>query len=203
MMTSFLHGFILAFGLILPLGVQNVFVFNQGATHKKFTRALPAVLTAGICDTILIFLAVAGVSIVIFRFEWLKTMIFLVGFIFLVYMGWLMWKDTAEVKNDQESNPFSAKRQILFAASVSLLNPHAILDTIGVIGTNSLAYSGFERWLFTLACIIVSWIWFFALAICGKKIGQISSNEKLLKQINQVSALIIWGMAVYMGCQLL
>lgn len=199
-MTSFLHGFILAFGLILPLGVQNVFVFNQGATHKKFTRALPAVLTAGICDTILIFLAVAGVSIVIFRFEWLKTMIFLVGFIFLVYMGWLMWKDTAEVKNDQESNPFSAKRQILFAASVSLLNPHAILDTIGVIGTNSLAYSGFERWLFTLACIIVSWIWFFALAICGKKIGQISSNEKLLKQINQVSALIIWGMAVYMGC---
>lgn len=202
-MTSFLHGFILAFGLILPLGVQNVFVFNQGATHKKFTRALPAVLTAGICDTILIFLAVAGVSIVIFRFEWLKTMIFLVGFIFLVYMGWLMWKDTAEVKNDQESNPFSAKRQILFAASVSLLNPHAILDTIGVIGTNSLAYSGFERWLFTLACIIVSWIWFFALAICGKKIGQISSNEKLLKQINQVSALIIWGMAVYMGCQLL
>jgi len=202
-MTSFLHGFILAFGLILPLGVQNVFVFNQGATHKKFTRALPAVLTAGICDTILIFLAVAGVSIVIFRFEWLKTMIFLVGFLFLVYMGWLMWKDTAEVKNDQESNPFSAKRQILFAASVSLLNPHAILDTIGVIGTNSLAYSGFERWLFTLACIIVSWIWFFALAICGKKIGQISSNEKLLKQINQVSALIIWGMAVYMGCQLL
>src|SRR5579875_1307365 len=116
MMTSFLHGFILAFGLILPLGVQNVFVFNQGATHKKFTRALPAVLTAGICDTILIFLAVAGVSIVIFRFEWLKTMIFLVGFLFLVYMGWLMWKDTAEVKNDQESNPFSAKRQILFAA---------------------------------------------------------------------------------------
>ncbi|WP_066372218.1 LysE/ArgO family amino acid transporter [Neobacillus fumarioli] len=202
-MTSFLHGFILAFGLILPLGVQNVFVFNQGATHKKFTRALPAVLTAGICDTILIFLAVAGVSIVIFRFEWLKTMIFLVGFLFLAYMGWLMCKDTPEVKKDQESNPFSAKRQILFAASVSLLNPHAILDTIGVIGTNSLAYSGFERWLFTLACIIVSWIWFFALAICGKKIGQISSNEKLLKQINQVSALIIWGMAVYMGCQLL
>jgi L-lysine exporter family protein LysE/ArgO len=53
-----------AFGLILPPGVQNVFVFNQGAMHKKFTRALPAVLTAGVCDTILIGLAVAGVSLI-------------------------------------------------------------------------------------------------------------------------------------------
>mgnify|MGYP001218790420 FL=1 len=54
-MEPLLHGIILAFGLILPLGVQNIFVFNQGATHKKFTNALPVIITAGICDTILIF----------------------------------------------------------------------------------------------------------------------------------------------------
>ncbi|WP_075982851.1 LysE/ArgO family amino acid transporter [Bacillus massilinigeriensis] len=201
-MEPLLHGIMLAFGLILPLGVQNVFIFNQGATHKKFTNALPAVITAGVCDTILISLAVAGVSIIILSFEWLRTFIFLVGFIFLVYMGWLMWRDTPEVKNHQESNPFSAKRQILFAASVSLLNPHAILDTIGVIGTSSLVYSGNEKWIFTIACIVVSWIWFFALAITGKKIGQIDTNGKLLKRLNQISALIIWGIAVFMGSQL-
>ncbi|MFB7304244.1 LysE/ArgO family amino acid transporter [Heyndrickxia sporothermodurans] len=201
-MEALLHGIMLAFGLILPLGVQNVFVFNQGATHKKFTNALPAVITAGVCDTILISLAVAGVSIIILSFEWLRTFIFLVGFIFLVYMGWLMWKDTPEVKNHQESNPFSAKRQILFAASVSLLNPHAILDTIGVIGTSSLVYTGHEKWIFTLACIGVSWIWFIALAITGKKVGQIDTNGILLKRLNQISALIIWGIAIYMGLQL-
>ncbi|MGG4507516.1 amino acid transporter, partial [Heyndrickxia sporothermodurans] len=75
-MEALLHGIMLAFGLILPLGVQNVFVFNQGATHKKFTNALPAVITAGVCDTILISLAVAGVSIIILSFEWLRTFIF-------------------------------------------------------------------------------------------------------------------------------
>lgn len=202
-MEPFLHGILLAFGLILPLGVQNVFVFNQGATHKKFTQALPVIITAGLCDTILISLAVAGVSIIIFSFEWLRTFMFLVGFIFLAYMGWLMWKDTSEIKNEQTSGSFSAKRQILFAASVSLLNPHAILDTIGVIGTSSLVYTGVEKWSFTAACIIISWIWFFALAFTGKKIGQIDTNGKLLKRLNRVSALIIWGMAIYMGAQLL
>lgn len=201
-MEPLLHGMMLAFGLILPLGVQNVFVFNQGATHKKLSKALPSVITAGVCDTILISLAVAGVSIIILNFKWLRTFIFLVGFLFLAYMGWLMWKDTPEVKNHQQSNPFSAKRQILFAASVSLLNPHAILDTIGVIGTSSLVYEGYEKWIFTIACIIVSWIWFFSLAITGKKIGQIDRNGKFLNHMNQISALIIWGMAIYMGFQL-
>ena len=44
---AILHGIILAFGLIIPLGVQNVFVFNQGALQPKFSRALPVVITAG------------------------------------------------------------------------------------------------------------------------------------------------------------
>lgn len=201
-MEPLFHGMILAFGLILPLGVQNVFVFNQGATHNKFTNALPAIITAGVCDTILIYLSVAGVSIIVFSFEWLKILLFLVGFFFLAYMGWIMWKNTPEINANQEQNRFSARRQVTFAASVSLLNPHAIMDTIGVIGTSSLAYTGYEKWVFTVACIMISWIWFFFLAISGRKIGQFDKNGKFLKYMNQVSALIIWAMAIYMGYQL-
>lgn len=201
-MEPFIHGIILAFGLILPLGVQNVFIFNQGATHNKFTNALPAIITAGVCDTILIYLAVAGVSMIVFSFEWLKILLFLIGFFFLTYMGWVMWKSTPEVNTNQEKSQFSARRQITFAASVSLLNPHAIMDTIGVIGTSSLAYIGYDKWIFTMACILVSWIWFFSLAISGRKIGQIDKTGKFLTRMNQASAIIIWVMAIYMAYHL-
>lgn len=201
-MEPLIHGIILAFGLILPLGVQNVFVFNQGATHKKFTNALPAVVTAGLCDTLLIYLAVAGVSVIVFSFEWLKILLFVVGFFFLAYMGWVIWKDRPEVSTNSEENRFSTRRQITFAASVSLLNPHAILDTIGVIGTSSLSYTGYDKWSFMLACIVVSWVWFISLAVVGKKIGQIDGTGNFLKRINQISAIIIWIMAIYMGYQL-
>ncbi len=200
-MQALIHGIGLAFGLILPLGVQNVFIFNQGATHKRFSRALPAVITAGFCDTILILLAVAGVSLIILNFEWLKLGIFFIGFLFLAYMGWLLWRTTPEVQ-EEERNPFSTKKQVMFAASVSLLNPHAILDTIGVIGTNSLVYDGFDRLIFTFACITVSWLWFFGLAYTGRKIGQIDTNGRFLKRMNQLSALIIWVIAVYMLIQI-
>jgi len=197
------HGMILAFGLILPLGVQNVFIFNQGATHKKFTNALPAIMTAGACDTILITLAVAGISIIVLSFEWIRILLFLIGFFFLVYMGWVMWKSSPEASGSQEQNRFSARRQVTFAASVSLLNPHAILDTIGVIGTSSLVYEGYDKWLFAIACIGISWIWFFSLAMTGRKVGQFDRSGQLLKRMNKVSAFIIWGMAIYMGYQLL
>ncbi|WCR57369.1 MAG: hypothetical protein PG979_001426 [Rickettsia asembonensis] len=29
-LSAFLHGIVLALGLIVPLGVQNIFIFNHG-----------------------------------------------------------------------------------------------------------------------------------------------------------------------------
>jgi L-lysine exporter family protein LysE/ArgO len=196
-----IHGIILAFGLILPLGVQNIFLFNQGTAHRNFASALPAVITAGVCDTILIYSAVAGISLIVFSFEWLKNFLFFAGFFFLAYMGWQLWKSTAEASG-QQAVRFSARRQVVFAASVSLLNPHAIMDTIGVIGTSSLSYSGADKWSFTVACISVSWVWFFGLAVAGRTVGKLDGTGMLLKKMNQLSAFIVWGMALYMGYQL-
>lgn len=197
-MEPFLHGVILAFGLILPLGVQNVFIFNQGATQKSLIRALPAVLTAGISDTLLISLAVTGVSLLVFSFDLFKNILFVVGFFFLLYMGWTMWRSKPS-GNQQQTDGLSPKQQITFAASVSLLNPHAILDTIGVIGTSSLTYNGLEKWVFTFSCIMVSWIWFFGLAILGKQIGRLDTTGQFLFHLNKFSAIVIWGMALYIG----
>lgn len=71
MLAAFINGFILAFGLIIPLGVQNIFVFNQGATQPTFFRAMPSVLTATLCDALLITLAVLGVSLIVLKLIWL------------------------------------------------------------------------------------------------------------------------------------
>ncbi len=54
MFSAILHGIILSAGLILPLGPQNIFIFIQGAMHQNIRKSLPAVITAAICDTILI-----------------------------------------------------------------------------------------------------------------------------------------------------
>ena len=65
MLQPLIHGLLLALGLILPLGAQNVFVFNQGANQKKISKALPVIITAGLCDTFLIVIAILGVSLIL------------------------------------------------------------------------------------------------------------------------------------------
>ena len=197
-MEPFIHGVILAFGLILPLGVQNVFVFSQGTAQTNVWQAMPAVLTAGLCDTLLILAAVMGVSLVIVSFAWLKTVLVTVGFCFLTYLGWVSWHSRLENEN-AGSQGMPAKQQVIFAASVSLLNPHAILDTIGVIGTSSLNYVGSGKLLFTAACVLVSWVWFFALALAGRFVGGLNSSGTLLAMMGRISAVFIWGAALYMG----
>ncbi|UBR32677.1 LysE/ArgO family amino acid transporter [Bacillus sp. SD-4] len=197
MSEAIIHGIILAFGLIIPLGVQNVFVFNQGASQPNILRAAPVVLTASICDTLLILIAVQGVSLVLLTFSWLTNSLYIIGFFFLLYMGFVIWRSNPSNDVKQEKS-MPLKKQILFAASVSLLNPHAILDTIGVIGTNSIQYIGNEKWAFTLATIIVSWIWFISLAVAGKFLKRLDSTGKTIVLLNKFSGLIIWGVALYM-----
>ncbi|MGB8955675.1 MAG: LysE/ArgO family amino acid transporter [Tumebacillaceae bacterium] len=201
MLTAFLHGFLLAFGLILPLGVQNVFVFNQGAAQRRWVRGLPVVLTAALCDTLLISAAVLGVSVVVLQVGWMQKLLTWGGVAFLLYMGWMTWKSVPGDNPDEEAESWPAKRQILFAMSVSLLNPHAILDTIGVIGTSSLGYAGAEKFLFALACIVVSWLWFLGLMTAGHLLGSLQGAQRWRVLLNRVSAVIMWMSAVYLVLQ--
>lgn len=200
-MEAFLHGIILAFGLILPLGVQNVFVFSQGATQPSLLRALPAGVTAAICDTLLILLAVFGLSLIVLQFEWLRITLMIMGIIFLLYMGYSIWRSNPV--NTENSEALPIKKQILFALSVSLLNPHAILDTIGVIGTSALKYSGTEQMMFTVACVFISWLWFFGLTLTGASFKKLDGSGKLMRLFNKCSAVFIWATACYLASGLL
>ncbi|WP_397537607.1 LysE/ArgO family amino acid transporter [Rummeliibacillus pycnus] len=195
-MQAFLHGLILAFGLILPLGVQNIFVFSQGVTQPNVFKALPAAIAAALCDTLLIVLAVFGLSMIVLQFEWIRFILLIGGFFFLLYMGKVIWCSSTADMEDKSALPF--KQQVLFALSVSLLNPHALLDTVGVIGTSALKYKGTEQILFAVACIGVSWIWFLGLMIVGAGMKKLHISGTVFDILNKLSALFIWGTAIYL-----
>lgn len=190
MLQPLIHGVLLALGLILPLGAQNVFVFNQGANQKKFSSALPVIITAGICDTFLIVIAVLGVSLILISMPTLQLLIYVIGLLFLMYMAWSLW--TEKPSNIKKIAPMSPKRQVLFALSVSLLNPHAIMDTVGVIGTSAAVYVGYEKIIFMLATISVSWVWFILLAVLGRIIGTVDKSGQYIVILNKVSSIVIF-----------
>lgn len=102
MFAAFLHGYVLAFGLILPLGPQNAFVLSQGALNSRWRHALPVVVTASCSDTLLILLAVMGVSMLVLTLPWLKIILIVVGVLFLGFMGWRTWHAPIELEDEMQ-----------------------------------------------------------------------------------------------------
>ena len=196
MITAIMHGSFLTLGLILPLGVQNVFIFNQGSSQRLFWHALPSILTAASCDTLMIVASIMGLSVLLMQHEMLKIGMMVVGSFFLLYMGFVLWNQTARSKH-QKAIPLSWQKQILFAASVSLLNPHAILDIIMVIGTNALPYASSTKIAYTMSCITVTWIWFFALGLSARMVSRYDQKGMVTFYINKCAALIVWVISAH------
>ncbi len=84
---AFMHGFLLALALILPLGPQNLFVMSRGTTHRQYRRTVPVVLAVATSDTILIGGAVLGVSLVLLALPVLKDVLTLLGMVFFDVVG--------------------------------------------------------------------------------------------------------------------
>lgn len=159
-------------------------------------HGLPVAITAALCDTALIVAAVSGVSLAVLSVGWLNKVISWVGVLFLVSMGVVTWRATPDDPASLNGDPWPVRRQLKYTLSVSLLNPHAILDTVGVLGTTSLRYPALpEKLAFTLACIGISWLWFLGLMTAGYVIGSLGPAVGLRRWLNRISALIMWGVA--------
>lgn len=202
LLLPFLHGAILAFSLIIPAGIQNIFILNQSIINKSVSSTLPIIITASLCDTVLIVLSVLGLSLVLLKLESVKLIILILGFFFLVYMGYKMWTQPVN-KLETHKNNLSKFKQVIFTISVSWLNPHAIIDTIVVIGSQSLDYSNTQKITYSIGCILVTWLWFFLISFLGNRIGKLSSGNILLGKINKLSAILMYLVATYTAFQIL
>ena len=199
MLPAFVHGFILSLGLILPIGMQNAFIISQGALHNRWPGSFPAVITASICDTLLIVLAIIGVSVAEVHVQSVRYAFGTVGIVFILYMGWSAWRRSGG-ESGSVSTVWNAGQQIRFSVLFSLLNPNALLDTLVVIGGSALAYpSRPEKIAFGAASVTVSWMWFFGLSMAANMAGKIVLSRSPLFVLNRVSAVIMWLSAVYLA----
>lgn len=199
--AAFTHGFLLALALILPLGPQNTFVLSQGAIHRRYRDTLPVVIMASLSDTLLITIAVAGVSLVLLALPILKEGLTLLGIVFLMWMGIQSWR--APVASDEALTDTQTKaqwplaRRIRYSLTVSLFNPHAIMDTVIIIGGGAALYSReSDKLIYTVATVLVSWSWFFALSLAGRAFQLMKNRAQMLKRVNRGSALIMWAIAL-------
>jgi len=198
-MTTFGSGLLLGLALIVPIGAQNVFVINQSIA-VGMPRALAAVAAAGVCDTILIVAGAAGVSAILIGVPSLRPILLLAGALFLLYLGVRSLHAIAPDDDTTADESLSLRAVATRTASVSLLNPHAILDTVVVLGAAIASQATTQRALFATGTLTASWVWFLALALAASTARRFLTPQRRM-WVDRISGLILLVFAVRLAIE--
>lgn len=160
-MSAFFFGLLFGMATAFPVGVQSFVVLNQGL-KVGYPRVFFGIVTASCCDTLLIVLGAAGVSVILHA-PGTREAVILVGVVFLLVMGVLALRTSS---NDEEvKSLMRPTAMVAQTVGVSLLNPHAVLETVGVLGAAIAAQTAENRLEFAVGVISASWVWFLMIGL--------------------------------------
>jgi L-lysine exporter family protein LysE/ArgO len=162
-MLIYLNGLMLGLSLITTLGPQNIFLIRQGAMRN---HAVLSAITCFISDVLLITASVIGLQGLLEMYPALKMIMTWFGALFLVYYGIAALKRgfSKTCRRMGESSGLTRKKIMVLALSFSLLNPHAIIDSLVLIGGGSAQFPGHET-VFLLGVLSSSLLWFTLLTL--------------------------------------
>lgn len=189
-MLIFFNGLLLGLSLIMALGPQNVFLIKQGA--RKNHAALSAAVCF-ICDIILVCASVTGLHQLLLVNPTLRHWMIWLGSAFLFYYSIKALRSgfsSTKQNTDKAPVPHNRTQIILFALGFSLLNPHAIIDTLVIIGSGSSQFPDHEL-SFLLGVITASLLWFSSLTFTTHYFSTILTRSNVWQTIEILSGLLM------------
>ena len=196
-MSSFVFGLLFGMATAFPVGVQSFVVLNQGLV-VGYPRVLFGIVTASCCDTLLIILGAAGVSAILQAPGSREALIF-VGVVFLLVMGVLALRASSD--DEEVKSLIRPTAMVAQTAGVSLLNPHAILETVGVLGAAIAAQAAANRMEFAAGVISASWVWFLMIGL-GASVLQRWLTSPVRLWIQRGSGVLMLGLAGVLALEL-
>lgn len=199
-MPVYINGLMLGLSLIMALGPQNIFLIRQGVLRK---HALLTAVTCFFCDVILVTASVAGLHRVLELYPTLQLWMTWFGAAFLFYYGInalrQAYKPVKQVQIINSLQPTKNRSQIIMLAlGFSLLNPHAIIDSLVLIGGGSSQFPGHHQ-AFLLGVITSSLIWFSILTLTTYCFSALLSRQAVWKRIELFSGILM----IYLSAKLI
>jgi len=182
--------------LIIAIGAQNAFLIKQGLLRNHvFLSALICCLA----DALLIGLGVAGFGTLIVKYDLLLDIAKYLGAAFLFWYGFrsfrsVLKKSTLDISGAPERPDL--KTTIITLLVVSLLNPHAYLDAVVLLGSISSQFPHHERYSFGLGAIMASFVWFFGITYGSRYLAPLFQNPKSWKILDFIIGCIMWMIAL-------
>jgi L-lysine exporter family protein LysE/ArgO len=193
MWQSYLNGLLVAAGLIIAIGAQNVFVLAQSLRREHH---LPVAALCVLCDALLVAAGVFGLAALLAQNPLLLGIARWGGTAFLLWYGakaLLRAIKPQALEQGESEGPRSRRAVLLAALAVTLLNPHVYLDTVLLIG--SLGAQQPEPGAYTLGAASASLLWFFSLALGAAWLAPWLARPTTWRLLDLGVALMMFAMA--------
>ncbi len=193
--SAYFVGLALGGSLIVAIGAQNAFVLGQGV-RRSFPATTAAVCSA--CDALLISGGVLGVGVAAAAHPAVARLLILAGAAFMLAYAALAARRA--VRGGDAAAAGSARQDRLSviggALAVSLLNPHAYLDAMLLIGGVAAQMPAADRLAFALGAVSASVLWFFSLGLGAAALSRALARPAVWRAIDAVTALVMTGLAL-------
>jgi threonine/homoserine/homoserine lactone efflux protein len=194
-----LHNFLLycaLYAIAIALTGPGIISIVARALGSGFRATVPACLGVTVGDLILMTLTAFGLALVAQEAAQLMTVLKLGGGLYLLFLGYKYW--TAEVSEQSEILPESAKRGFLTQLGITLSNPKAIAFFVALqptaIDLSKLTFLGYLELVGATLVLIPAITMGYAAAAAQLK--EFVASVKARRRINKGAGVVMAGAGI-------
>ncbi len=194
-MSALLSGMLIGFAFIAPIGMQNLYVFNN-AVNNTLQRAMLYVLFVWLADSSFSIVAYFGMGAIINSNDLLKLIVMILGGALVIYIGWTILRSANQVSLDASGNKLSMGKAFATAFIVTWANPQALVDGSLMLGATRAKLPDADVWPFIIGVLIATALWFTIVTVVVNRLKNRLSKRAFVI-VNVVSGLIMLGYGLY------
>ena len=192
----YLRGILIGFAFVAPIGMQNIYMFNN-ALSNKMSKALLYNFLVWFCDALFSFAAFYGIGALISANEIVKIIVMLLGGALTSYIGFNIIRSAKQTAIGSDSKKQTLKQALMTALIVSWGNPQAVIDGTMMLGASRATLTFEQSILFITGVITASFIWDHGITI-GFNLLRDKLPKKFLLAINLISGIIVAVYGLYL-----
>ena len=192
----YLRGILIGFAFVAPIGMQNIYMFNN-ALSNKMSKALLYNFLVWFCDALFSFAAFYGIGALISANEIVKIIVMLIGGALTSYIGFNIIRSAKQTAIGSDSKKQTLKQALMTALIVSWGIPQAMIDGTMMLGASRATLTFEQSILFITGVITASFIWDHGITI-GFNLRRDKLPKKFLLAINLISGIIVAVYGLYL-----
>jgi L-lysine exporter family protein LysE/ArgO len=199
LLSILLQGIALGVSLCFTLGPQSLFVLRQG---MRGAQALQVATICSLSDVAMVLAGATGFGALLAAFPSVTTVAGWGSAGLVVVCGGMQLTGALLHVREGRAPPLAVRAAscaIAPAVAFSLLNPQVYLEMVGVVGSAAIRFAEAERSAFTLGVMLVSPLWFFGLALAGRRLAALMRCKRAAFALDLVTASLMLALGAAMA----